>query len=239
MNELLRAHPTAINPTHFIEWVEGNTPEGSTIFSLSDAEIFGHHYRDRLDFLTTVFSDDEFKNHVSILTVTSSMTKISHQTLTNRLIPSSWQTTKKNLDDTKPFALWDDPDNEFHQSYHQLEKLAQSALTSFGATPIPSDENDLKVAQHYFDRGLSSCHAFWLSRTPWWHPELVESGATNLIKAIRSSRQSSEEKQAAEKMYRDFLLNMWNFHWSGKIEPYYKRYDQSRSESVSKLPKLG
>lgn len=239
MNELLRAHPTAINPNHFVEWIEKNTSDGSTIFSLSDAEIFGHHYRDRLDFLTAIFSDNEFKKHLSIQRISETIPKISPHPHTNSLIPSSWQTTQKNLDEDKPFALWNDPDNEFHQGYHQLEKLAQSALTSFGEIPIPADENDLKVAQHYFDRGLSSCHAFWLSRTPWWHPELVEAGATNLVKAIRSSRESSEKKQETEKIYRDFLLNMWNFHWSGKIEPYYKRYDQLRSESVSKLPKLG
>lgn len=239
MNELLRAHPTSINPTHFIEWLEANTLENSTIFSLSDAEIFGHHYRDRLDFLTTIFSDENFKSRVSIQTISKSLQKITAKPLTKPLAASSWQTTQKNLDENHPFALWNDPTNEFHQGYHELEDLARSSLKSFTDNPLPEDENDLNIARHYFDRGLSSCHVFWLSRTPWWHPELVEAGATSLIKAIRSSRESSENKQLAEKKYRDFLLHMWNFHWSGKIEPYYKRYDQSRSEFVSKLPKLG
>lgn len=239
VSELLRAHPGPINPIHFIDWIEKNSPVDSIIFSLSDAEIFGHHYHDRLDFLTAVFTNPEIKNRLKIQTVGDSLARVNPNHLAKPLIPSSWQTTQKNLDENKPFALWDDPDNEFQRSYHGLEKLAQASLTTFGKDPSQEDNNDLQVARHFFDRGLSSCHAFWLSRTPWWHPELVEAGATNLIKAIRSSRESSEQKQEAEKIYRDFLLNLWNFHWSGKIEPYYRRYDESRSHSVSKLPKLG
>jgi len=59
-----------------------------------------------------------------------------------------------------------------------------------------------------------------LSNWPWWHPGLVEKGASNLIKSVKNAK--------AEAVYQDFIQSMWRYHKSGKVEMNYQKYGEVR-----------
>jgi hypothetical protein len=100
-------------------------------------------------------------------------------------------------------------------------------------------ESDREVAREHLDEGWASCHLYWLSNHPWWHPELVERGANNLIRCFRMLPVTYEEKAEAEKNHHEFLEKMWLYHWSGEVEKNYKLYDVEREKMLKELPELG
>ena len=80
------------------------------------------------------------------------------------------------------------------------------------------------VAEDLMDQAYSSCYLYWLSNWPWWHPDLVGTGARNLIKCVRMSNIDNQMKSKAEEAYHLFLNKMWQYHWSGKVEGKYKEW---------------
>ncbi len=233
LSEILRSGPKSLDPDKFANFLETNTPDGSFIASLSDAELFGHHTPERLDFLLRLIqgSKVKFAKLSSLLSKTPSQ-EIKESQLTS----STWQTEPNDLKNHNPFPLWQDQQNPLHEKYHQLINLAYASIQKY----LPSNNylDSCQVAVHHFDRGISSCHTLWLSLRPWWHPDLAEAGATELIKAIRTLPLDPSVKIQAEDLYYSLVQEIWHLHWSGETQKSFDVFDQKRAALIEKLPQI-
>lgn len=238
LTELLRSYPTELKSGALIPFIESKTEENQLIICASDAEIFGHHYTERIHLLKDLFGSPHFK-FVKVSTVLNK-TEGWPADQTPTIYASSWQTSAEDIKSGNPFPLWNHPGNSLQQKYQHLADLAYQALCET-ENVIESTANPYHIrhsAENHFDQGLSSCHYYWLSNSPWWHPDLVEEGAKNLVKTIRTLPVSPEAKRKTEEFYHRFMLDVWDYHWSGKVEENYNLHDRKRLELLKNLPFL-
>lgn len=201
--ELMRSYPKRLFVETVVNLVQKNSDEEGLVVTANDAELFGHHYSERLQVLADLLDAREIK----FIKAFEAIVRLgSRATVVSDVKASSWQ-------DCQGFSLWNK--SALQKKYLKLLKVVY-ALTSGSLNG---------TAEDFFDQGTSSCYLYWLSNWPWWHPDLVEKGATQLIKCVRSSPVSGEEKIRAEEMYYDFLKEMWQYHWSGMVEAKYKEFD--------------
>ena len=231
--ELLRAYPTWINQHKLIDFIYEQTPENDTIISGNDVELFGHHYEERIHVFSELL---KMEDRIKFVTVSEAIEKQEPLELElKKFTPSSWQTTHSELEANTPFARWLDSTNKLQQQYHHL---AQKVYDAFSTVEKPDDDIGLVYdsAKKHLDRGYASCHLYWLSNNPWWHPDFVEVGAKELVKAIRSLDIDLEIKREIEKLYAEFIHDLWQYHWSGNIEEQFRLYEKERQEILSHLP---
>ncbi|KKU15223.1 MAG: hypothetical protein UX21_C0005G0019 [Microgenomates group bacterium GW2011_GWC2_45_8] len=187
IGEIFRSYPDQLG----VETVMERLQNGLTI-TANDAELFGHHYTERLQVLADLLSSSEVK----FITVAEAIKRYGDvATTVTEIKPSTWQ-------NNKGFDLW--TRNRLQQKYLKLLQTVHA----------------MKYNRELFDRATSSCYLYWLSNWPWWHPGLVEKGASNLIKSVKNAK--------AEAVYQDFIQSMWRYHKSGKVEMNYQKYGEVR-----------
>lgn len=157
----------------------------------NDSEVFGHHYVERHQLLSDLLD----RADIQFISVSQALSKFgkSAKPVTS-IKPSTWQTTKE-------FALW--TNNPLQQQYLKMLNLIGQ---------LPHDHK-------YYDQATASCHLYWLSNWPWWHPGLVEKGAKLLLKSVKSKK--------AERLYREFIQAMWAYHTSDQVNINYRRFELS------------
>lgn len=205
ISEILRAYPHQLLAQNVVDLVCKNCPEDQLLVTANDAEIYGHHYAERLQVLSDLLDIKDIK----FIFISQAISQFGKETISiSKIKPSTWQ----NCDQ---FSLWDK--NELQQQYFQF------ILSGHKFIKDSSDPNVLDL----LDKSFSSCHPYWLSNWPWWHPDLVQTGAGCLIKAVRMSKISDRDKSNMEICYHDFLKKMWQYQWSGLVKQNYQKFDQS------------
>ncbi|MBU1000707.1 polysaccharide deacetylase family protein [Patescibacteria group bacterium] len=200
--EIMRAHRRELFAKKVADLVLRNTDKAGLIVTANDAEIFGHHFSERLHLLADLLDSKEIK----FIKAADAVAKFGNQATTiSGVKASTW-------DINQGFSLWNK--NVLQKKYL---KLLQS-IYRFASESL----NDTAV--NFFDEGNSSCYLFWLSNWPWWHPGLADEGATQLMKCIRSLPVPGKEKIRIEKIYFDLLKDMWQYHWLGKAKIKYKEH---------------
>jgi hypothetical protein len=223
MCEAIRSTPKQIDVGKTVEFAKTRVGEDEVLYSVHDAEIFGHHYEERGEFFSRLLENPEFK----FIKVSEAIGMNDHTEVISHVTKSSWQ-------NCVGYGLWEG--NDLQRDYL---KLAESVYLKFEQLGNLMKESDREVAREHLDEGWASCHLYWLSNHPWWHPELVERGANNLIRCFRMLPVTYEEKAEAEKNHHEFLEKMWLYHWSGEVEKNYKLYDVEREKMLKELPELG
>ncbi|MCA9397946.1 hypothetical protein KC573_03885, partial [candidate division WWE3 bacterium] len=120
LSELLRAYPKWINQHRLVDFIEKQTPENDTVISANDVELFGHHYSERIHILRELLRMNDRVQFVTISEAIKNTEPIEIEL--DKLTPSSWQTTKAELDGHTPFARWLAPDNPLQQQYDLFVK---------------------------------------------------------------------------------------------------------------------
>jgi alpha-amylase/alpha-mannosidase (GH57 family) len=152
--ELFRSYPRELLVPTVLDLVNKNCPDGGLLFTVNDAELFGHHYVERIQVLKDLFDAKDIK----FITASRAISQFGQKSVTvTDIKASTWQNCPN-------FSLWDK--NDLQQQYLKLLELAHTLST-----------ND------FLDRGYSSCYLYWLSNWPWWHPGLVAKGVENLIRS--------------------------------------------------------
>lgn len=224
VTDIIRGYPGRLSAEAFSKWLLAQPRD---IVSVNDVEAFGHHYEERLEVLHDLFSHPEF----SFVT----LSELNVHTPDVEIRPSSWQEVDWTAEKRGPFWLWDNPENSLQIAYKELADIAAGAL-DMGREK--TEGYVWNAAAEHLDTGLSSCYLYWLSNWPWWHPDLVERGAQQLIKCIRTVTVDATFKQRGEEMYHLFLGKLWTYHWSGEVEKRYKLFDEERKELVARIPEL-
>lgn len=187
IGEIFRSYPTQLK----VETVMAMLHKDLTV-TANDAELFGHHYAERLRVLADLLDSPDVK----FIMMSEAIARFGHEaTSVSKIKPSTWQ-------NGKGFDLW--ARNSLQKKYLKLLQIV----------------HELDYESDLFDQSTSSCYLYWLSNWPWWHPGLVERGALNLIKSVKSPQ--------AEAAYQDFIKRMWSYHNSGKVEKNYQKYEAVR-----------
>lgn len=234
VTEILRSYPTELKVEPFVEFLNDKVGDGGVIVSVNDAELFGHHYRERLEFLHQILSDSRFEFLTANQIVKENSSAATH---IDELISSTWQTGREELEKNLPWALWLTPDNDLQKQYWNLAQMAEQLLEPFW-DQVSDPGLMLDSARAHYYVGISSCHLYWLSNKPWWHPDLVEEGATHLMRCIRGLPIGADQKTIAEKLHKKFIAELWQYHWSGEVEKKYADYDEVRKNLLAALPVL-
>lgn len=180
------------------------------IISATDGEIYGHRHEDWQGHIEKLLLHPELETQ-TVSTYLASLGKKQEIALRS----ASWESSEKELKNKTPFLLWDDPKNKIHQDLWSLLKLASKLLTKYKKDP------NFQWARMHLDAGSTSCTFWWASaRRPsdfsplTWHPDMIDNGAEELIRSVRSLQlASSSEKIRAEKLYLNIKKNTWTTHW--------------------------
>ncbi|MFA6005306.1 MAG: hypothetical protein WC775_02365 [Patescibacteria group bacterium] len=204
---IFRAYPTILKASVVLDVVKNNCGEGELLVSVNDAELFGHHYSERLQVLSDLLDSKE----VQLITASAAVSRFgSSADIVNNIRPSTWQEGKR-------FELWSK--NKLQKKYLAMLQAVHDFIA--GSTNA--------TAQDYLDQAYSSCYLYWLSNWPWWHPGLVEKGVQNLVRSIAIAEGEDRKKIAIEELCRSFSNEMWEFHESGKVEKNYRRFEKERN----------
>ena len=205
VSDLLRAYPKELKIQTLTNLIVKNCADGGLLVTANDAELFGHHYAERIQLLPDLLDLKDIK----LITASQALSQFGSQASEISAIKAStWQ-------ECQHFSLWDK--NGLQKSYLKL-------LTT--AYDLTHDSQEYKV-DDYLDKAFSSCYLYWLSNWPWWHPEMVETGAIALITAVRIAKTDPSKKSQMEVIYHDFLSKMWQYQWSGEVELNYQKYNLS------------
>lgn len=202
IGELFRSYPQRLSVETVINLAQKSSNEENLIVTANDAELFGHHYAERLQVLAELLDTKEIK----FITGSEAVAKFGNNARTVSVInPSTWQGCNS-------FDLWNKNvlQNEYLELLKSVYGLTRGSLEG--------------TAEDLFDQANSSCYLYWLSNWPWWHPDLVGTGARNLIKCVRMSNIDNQKKAKAEEAYHVFLNKMWQYHWSDQVEEKYKEW---------------
>jgi len=202
IGEMFRSYPEKLLAKTVTDLVHKISNEADLIVTANDAELFGHHYSERLQVLADLLDSKEIK----FIRASDAINKFGDKAKTvSGIKNSTWQ-------DCQDFDLWNKNilQEEYLELLNTVYELTKGQLEG--------------VAEDLFDQAYSSCYLYWLSNWPWWHPDLVGTGARNLIKSVRMSNIDYQMKSKAEEAYHSFLNKMWQYHWSGKVEAKYKEW---------------
>ncbi|NTW22535.1 hypothetical protein HGA34_03260 [Candidatus Falkowbacteria bacterium] len=186
------------------------------IVSASDAELYGLRHLDPLEEFEQALKLPSIKT----LTASEFMDSRKNEEAVD-LLPSSWQSTKRDISNGNPYKLWNDRKSKIHKELWQLANLAQELNRKFA-----QDKNAWWSRWHLV-RGLASCVWWWASSHDFrkvygpvaWNPDEVEKGVNELIRSIRALESSTdmETKVSAEKLAEKIRRDIWTRHWKKKI----------------------
>lgn len=168
IGEIFRSYPTRLQAETVIAMLH----QDLTV-SANDAELFGHHYAERLQVLADLLDSDKIR----FVTVTEAIKILGNLVpVMTEIKPSTWQ-------NCKGFDLW--VRNDLQRKY--LKLLAHV--------------HELDYDRDLFDLATSSCYLYWLSNWPWWHPGLVVKGAENLIRSVKDPKAEKVYQDFIKRMW--------------------------------------
>jgi len=214
--EICRSFPGELKAASFLQYTAAKYPNEDLIILPNDAELFGHHYMERLTFLSQLLDSEEI-NCITASQAISIYGKSAKKVDTVQL--SSWQ-NRPNL------HLWTE------------KKLQQNLLSFARFCSELGAKSENALVQKLLDQGWSSCYLYWLSNFPWWHPDLVMSGIECLIRSVRASDLSFDQKNESELLFSQLSYQIWQYHWSAQVEIGYHQYDEVREKTLMSLPHL-
>jgi len=122
---------------------------------------------------------------------------------------SSWANKESFSSPKIPYPVWDHPKNKVHRAMWKFLNFVIKIVKQ-----VDKKDPGYFWARRNLDLGLSSCSFWWASGNPWWDPDFVVRGATQLIRAVRSiKRLDPKIRLEAEKIFLDIQNKLWQRHW--------------------------
>lgn len=178
-----------------------------------DGETWGHHVKHAIKyFLIPLFDSLPHRSDIKLCTVSEIVDKFPKGP---EQIPkaSSWSTMPYDLERKVPFPLWFEPNNPLHMEQHRF--LMYALTTVHLAQKYQAQMNDEQKslynnARSFLDRGIHSCQQWWASKRPWYSPDMIIRGLSEVllasVNAKRSIPESSNEiKEAMNLILQDML----------------------------------
>ena len=161
-----------------------------------DGETFGHHVKHAIrNFLTPLFQALPHRDDIKLCTVTEIIEEFPKG---NSQVPraSSWSTMPYDLEQNIAFPLWFNPNNELHQDQHQFIMLALTMVHLIQKYTGHMNSEQLQLfnnARTFLDRGIHSCQQWWASKRPWYSPDMILRGLSEILLAGVNIKRSIPE----------------------------------------------
>ena len=178
----------------------------------TDAELYGLRHEDH----TGTFEKLLKRPEIETLTVSEFLAGQSEK-IELEIIPSSWESTAKELKNNTPYILWRNEKNKIHRLLWQLADLAIQTNNNY------KHDDNYSWSRYHLNRGLCSCTFWWASARDFklfgaisWSPDEIERGLNELIKSIRSLSDpaTKDSKIRGEKLYIKIKQLIWHKHWN-------------------------
>ncbi len=158
-----------------------------------DGETFGHHVKHAFrNFLIPLFKALPHRDDIKLCSVSeiiNTFPKGSQQTPK----ASSWSTMPYDLEQNIPFPLWFDPNNPLHREQHRFIMYALSAahLVDKYYNSMNAEQQKLfNNARNFLDRGIHSCQQWWASKRPFYSPDMILRGLSEILLAVVNVKRS-------------------------------------------------
>lgn len=184
--------------------------QAEVIISATDGEIYGHRHEDWQGHIEKVLAHQQ----VETKGISRYLTGLQEKRIIS-LRSASWESSAKELKNKTPFLLWSDPKNKIHKDLWNLLHFSTRLLKKYKKDP------SFQWARMHLDAGSASCTFWWASAKKLsdfsplaWHPDMIDNGAEELIRSVRSLNLASRsEKMRAERLYLAIKKNIWTTHW--------------------------
>ena len=198
----------------FLEVLGDEIKENVYLLTAMDGETFGHHRPGLEKLLFKILKTKKPKQ--IFLSELPNYFKVKGEI---EPVASTWASSKEEIEKGIQFYSWKNPKNKVHklqwQFLNYLLKLSKRRKLS-------------KRIEDKIDQALASDQFFWASGEPWWSIEMIEKGAWQMLKALKSLPNiTKKEIQKGEKLYRDILATAFWWQRSGKIEEKSKKYREA------------
>ncbi|UYP47395.1 hypothetical protein NEF87_003680 [Candidatus Lokiarchaeum ossiferum] len=158
-----------------------------------DGETFGHHVKHAIkDFLIPLFEALPHRDDIKMCTVSEIVDRFPKGQKQSPKA-SSWSTMPYDLDRGVPFPLWFDPNNPLHQEQHHFIMYALTTvhLAQKYYDSMNDDQKGLyNNARSFLDRGIHSCQQWWASKRPWYSPDMIVRGLSEILLASINAKRS-------------------------------------------------
>lgn len=184
---------------------------GGIVITATDAELYGLRHED----FSANFEKILKSRRLRTATISEYLKSLKEKIIINPM-PSSWESTEKELKNSQPYHLWLDKKNKIHIKLWELALLAIKTVNKH-----PDDKN-YGWARRHLDRGLASCTFWWASAKDFklfgpisWSPDEIERGVNEIIRSIRALDDPATRKTKiqAEKLYIEIKRMIWQRHW--------------------------
>ncbi len=192
------------------------------IVTAMDGETFGHHRPGLEKMLFNIFDTPDFN-----LVTLSELFNEKREVVDIDPIPSTWASSKEDIDKGIQFLSWKDPENNVHAWQWELFRLAREQVEKLDPKNPLFDE-----IKNRMDIGTASDHFWWASAKPWWSLEMIEDGAFRLLDTIRACPGVSTEAIAkARDLYEKIISTAFNWQRTGRI-----RMMMQEQRSILRIP---
>lgn len=161
-----------------------------------DGETFGHHVKHAIEnFLIPLFEQEPHRDDIKMCTVSEIVEKFQKGP---KQIPkaSSWSTMPYDLERKVPFPLWFEPGNQLHQEQHRFIMYALTTVhlaQKYRASMTNEQKQLIDNARNFLDRGIHSCQQWWASKRPWYSPDMIIRGLSEVLLASVNAKRSIPE----------------------------------------------
>ncbi len=158
-----------------------------------DGETFGHHVKHAIrDFLIPLFTELPKRTDVKLCTVSQIIDKFPPG---EKQTPkaSSWSTMPYDIERKVPFPLWFDPHNPLHMEQHRFLMYALTTVhlaQKYYSQMQPAQQDLYNNARNFLDRGIHSCQQWWASKRPWYSPDMIMRGLSEVLLASVNAKRS-------------------------------------------------
>jgi hypothetical protein len=156
-----------------------------------DGETFGHHVKHAIkDFLIPLFKELPNRSDIRMCTL-SEIVEVFPVGRPQLPKASSWSTMPYDLEQNVPFPLWFDPNNQLHQDQHRFFMLALTTIHLVEKYYESMNDEQKRLfdnARTFLDRGIHSCQQWWASKRPWFSPDMILRGLSEILLAIINAR---------------------------------------------------
>ena len=178
------------------------------VLTAMDGETFGHHRPGLVEMLFDVLGAPEFE----LITV-SDIPRYYPEEREVVPVPSTWASSRQDIEKGIQFLSWSDPDNSIHTWQWDFTKLVLDEVYA-----MDPRHPHYELVRNKMDTALSSDHLFWASAKPWWSVEMIEVGAYRLLDTLRRiPGVAPEQLEKARDFYEHIISTAFNWQRSGKI----------------------
>lgn len=210
------------SPETLREAMKDDLKSSRYVITAMDGETFGHHRPGLEKLLFNIFETSDF----NLVTISDLLDSYKEEVEIDP-IPSTWASSKEDIDRGVQFLSWKDPENRIHAWQWELFNLAREQVKS-----VDQKNPIYEEIKHRLDIGTASDHFWWASAKPWWSLEMIEDGAYRLLDTIRAVPNVSEEVLSkASDLYEKIISTAFNWQRTGKI-----RQMMSQQKSITRIP---